>query len=131
MNAIVRTEPAEQSVPSSVSALMAIIDRAASDPNFDPARLMQLLEVKERWDATEARKAFTVAMAAFKAAPPKIVKNKHVRFQTSKGVTNAQRGYRKDRSRSGSARSFPSLERRAIGRSNPRDLSHHPFPGSF
>lgn len=89
MNAIVKSEPVAQlpATTSDLGALMAIIDRAATDPNFDPARLMQLLEVKERWEATEARKAFTVAMAAFKADPPKIVKNKHVRFQTSKGVT--------------------------------------------
>jgi hypothetical protein len=86
VNAIVKREP-PQPPASDVGALMAIIDRAATDPNFDPARLMQLLEVKERWEATEARKAFTVAMAAFKADPPKIVKNKHVSFTTSKGTT--------------------------------------------
>lgn len=67
------------------TALMAIISRAATDPNFDTDRLMRLLELKERYDATEARKAFTVAMAAFKADPPKIVKNKHVAYRNNKG----------------------------------------------
>jgi hypothetical protein len=69
------------------TALMAIISRAATDPNFDTDRLMKLLELKERYDATEARKAFTVAMAAFKADPPKIVKNKHVAYRNNKGGT--------------------------------------------
>jgi hypothetical protein len=92
MNAIVRTETVSQ-LPaaaggdggppmSSVGALMAIIDRAASDPNFDPVRLMQLLEVKERWDSTEARKAFVADMAEFKKTPPVIFKNKHVGFDS-------------------------------------------------
>lgn len=65
---------------SDASALMQIINRAATDPSFDVAKLEQLLAVKERWDATEARKAFVGAMAAFKADPPTLTKNKHVKF---------------------------------------------------
>jgi len=84
-NAVTKIEPRPQPPASDVGALMAIIDRAATDPNFDPARLMQLLEVKERWEATEARKAYMVAMAAFKADPPKIFKNKHVAFRNKSG----------------------------------------------
>ena len=34
----------------------------------------------ERWEANEARKAFVVAMNRFKANPPVIEKNKHVKF---------------------------------------------------
>lgn len=34
----------------------------------------------ERWEANEARKAFVVAMNRFKANPPQIEKNKHVKF---------------------------------------------------
>jgi hypothetical protein len=69
---------AAPNVGADAGALMKIIDRAAMDPNFDPAKLSQLLDVKERWDREEARKAFIVAMVAFKAEVPEILKSKAV-----------------------------------------------------
>ena len=71
---------------SDSSAIMNIIDRMSREPNFNIESVQQLLALKREWDANEARKAFVAAMAAFKADPPKIHKNKHVRFQTEKGV---------------------------------------------
>lgn len=65
-------------VSHDASALMKIIDRAAMDPNFDVVKLKELLAVKERWDETEARKAFVAAMARFKAEPTVILKQKAV-----------------------------------------------------
>lgn len=46
----------------------------------DVDKLAKLLELQERWEAGQARKAFTAAMARFKAHPPEISKNKHVKF---------------------------------------------------
>ena len=63
-----------------------VIDKALSAPDFDPNRLVQLFELRERWEANEARKAYHKAMSAFKANPPKIGKDKHVKFQTQKGL---------------------------------------------
>jgi hypothetical protein len=80
-SAIVKRAPITDS-----AAIMAIIERAM-ETDFDLNRIEKLLELKERWDANEARKAFTVAMAAFKADPPKIFKDTHVRFKTQKGET--------------------------------------------
>ncbi|HEX8106736.1 MAG TPA: ERF family protein [Kofleriaceae bacterium] len=60
------------------SALMKIIERASTDKDFDVAKLEKLLEVKERWEAAEAKKAFVAAMAAFKAEPTTILKQKAV-----------------------------------------------------
>lgn len=60
------------------SALMKIIERATQDPNFDVAKLEKLLEVRERWEAAEARKAFNVAFTAFKAEAVEIIKNRQV-----------------------------------------------------
>lgn len=74
-------------VATQEQAIMALVSRAATDPTFDVAKLEQLLKLQEQWQATQARKDYVAAMAAFKADPPKLVKNKHVRFQTSKGVT--------------------------------------------
>lgn len=68
------------------SAIMQIIERASREPDFDITKIQQLLELKERWDANEARKAYMVAMAAFKADPPKIYKNKHVAFKNKAGT---------------------------------------------
>lgn len=53
----------------------------------DLATIEKLMDLQERHERNEARKAFTVAMAAFKADPPKIYKDKKVSFATSKGRT--------------------------------------------
>jgi len=49
--------------------------------------LEKLMALQERHEANEARKAYHKAMAAFKADPPQISKNRHVKFTTSKGTT--------------------------------------------
>jgi hypothetical protein len=43
-------------------------------------QLERLMALQERWQANEARQAFVQAMNAFKANPPTIHKNKHVKF---------------------------------------------------
>jgi hypothetical protein len=65
---------------SGAGALMQIIERAATDPTYDVAKLQALLDVRDRWEASEARRAFTAALNAFKAKPPRITKNKTVSF---------------------------------------------------
>lgn len=68
-------------------ALMAFIARAATDSSIDISKLERLLEMQQRLTEKRAEAAFNNAMAEFKAVPVDIAKNKHVRFQTSKGVT--------------------------------------------
>lgn len=78
---ILAPESARLPVPTvapDASALMRIIDRASMDPSFDIAKLQQLLAVKKEWDQDEARKAFNVAFAAFKAEAIEIIKNRQV-----------------------------------------------------
>lgn len=84
--------PARQlpTVAADASALMKIIDRAAMDPNFDVAKLEQLLAVKERWEQNEARKAFNVAFADFKAEAVVIIKNRDVIDGPLKGKKYAE-----------------------------------------
>ena len=60
--------------------LMALIQRAATDQGFSVEKLEKLLDVKERWDAEEARKAYVAALACFKRAAPTLVKDKAVSF---------------------------------------------------
>ena len=70
---------------SQESALMTLISRAALDANFDVAKLQALMDMKERWEANEARKAYVEAMAEFKANAPEILKRKHVRYALKTG----------------------------------------------
>ena len=58
--------------------------RYAIDKGADMAQLEKLMDMKERWDANEARKAFVSAMNAFKAAPPTLEKTKLVKFKDTK-----------------------------------------------
>ena len=51
------------------------------------ADMRDMLNLQKEWEANEARKAFVAAMAEFKKNPPTILKDKHVAFQTAKGVT--------------------------------------------
>jgi len=54
--------------------VMGIIARAASDPQVDPAKMQALLNVKQSWEADEARKAFARDMAEFQSRCPIIAK---------------------------------------------------------
>lgn len=62
--------------------------RIAVSQGADIDKLQKLMDLQERWDANEARKAFVAAMNKFKANPPTITKNKHVHFETAKGPTD-------------------------------------------
>jgi hypothetical protein len=59
--------------------------RIAVSQNADLDQLTKLMDLQERWERNEARKAYVAAMNAFKAEPTRIVKNKHVHFDTQKG----------------------------------------------
>lgn len=85
MELVLPGTPTEVQIDSPTGALMRIIDRAASDPNFDVAKLQQLLEVKERWDAAEAKKAYVTAFAAFKSTALRIIKNRGITDGPLKG----------------------------------------------
>lgn len=51
-------------------------------------QMSQLLALQERYEANEARKAFTVAMTAFKAEPLNVFKRQTVDFSSAKGRTH-------------------------------------------
>jgi hypothetical protein len=55
----------------------------------DPSVLSKLMDLQERWEANEAKKAYTKSMAAFKQeCPPVIPKDSSVDFSTAKGRTH-------------------------------------------
>ena len=59
-------------------SIMSIIADMSKDPDSDVGKLEQLIALKERVEATEAKKAFTAAMFSFHQNPPKIMKRKPV-----------------------------------------------------
>jgi hypothetical protein len=58
--------------------------RMAVTGGADLGKLEQLLNLQERWESNEARKAYHTAMAEFKANPPKIDKDKQVAYGNTK-----------------------------------------------
>jgi hypothetical protein len=75
----------ERPAENGSTALMQSINRAIFDPTFDAAKLAVLLDVKLKYEADEARKAYITAMQQFKAHPPEINKTKHVAFPNRDG----------------------------------------------
>lgn len=63
---------------------MDMIDRALAS-NATPETLERLLALQERWEASQARKAFDEAMAAAKAEIPVIAKNRKVGYEHKSG----------------------------------------------
>lgn len=57
---------------------------AAIDKGMDLDKLEKFMILQERYEANQARKAYSEAMAAFKANPPEIEKNKKVSYGTTK-----------------------------------------------
>lgn len=77
---VAKTNP--QSVAPRANAMQQIIDQA---DKLDPAKLKMLMDLQERYDAIEARKAFDEALAQAKAEIPVIIKNRKVGFASKSG----------------------------------------------
>lgn len=88
MSELMKQEKLAEIVPIREEAItpMGILQMAISQ-GADIDKLTKLMELQERWEANEARKAFNDALATFKENPPQIIKNKHVKFTTQKGTT--------------------------------------------
>lgn len=73
VSALVEVAPAPAQHPTPALLLQMAVQQGA-----DLDKLERLMALQERWEATEARKAFDTAFAAFKAEAVRIVKNRHV-----------------------------------------------------
>lgn len=67
------------------AATPAELLRIAVTQNADLAKISQLMDLQERWERGEAKKAYVVAMNAFKANPPQITKNEIAEFVGKNG----------------------------------------------
>jgi hypothetical protein len=78
MNALAKQELqlANPVVSQDSQSIMRLVEKAMDTPNFDVEKLNALLAVKERWEAGEAKKAYTQAMTEFKASAPVVTKDR-------------------------------------------------------
>lgn len=71
-------------VPTTPFEMVAI----AASRGASMEEISRFMDLQERMEKNEAKKAFVAAMAAFKANPPTLTKNKAVDFTTAKGRTH-------------------------------------------
>ena len=87
MNAVVErqaTEGVQAPHPGTATTPSTLLAMAVAQ-GADLDRLERLMALQERWEAGEARKAFTQAMTDFKAEPLEIFKRKEVGYKTKEG----------------------------------------------
>lgn len=72
-------------VPAAMTP-MNLLEKAVASGNLDMAAKM--MDLHERWERNQARKAFDEAMAAAKSEIPTITKNREVDFTSQKGRTH-------------------------------------------
>jgi hypothetical protein len=82
MNAVTTVEQ-NALAPTPATLLQMAVSQGA-----DLDKLERLMAMQERWEASEARKAFTVAVTAFKAEPLTVFKRQTVDFSSAKGRTH-------------------------------------------
>lgn len=83
----VQAMPQQQSQSRAITATPGDLFKYALESGADLDRLEKLMQMQLAWEANEARKEYVAAMTEFKKNPPEIFKDKHVRFDTQKGVT--------------------------------------------
>lgn len=79
-----RPQAAMPAVMTPAHMLAIAVERGA-----DIDQLQKFMDLRDRYEANEARKAFVAAMAKFKLNAPTILKDKQVSFQNSRGDTTA------------------------------------------
>lgn len=70
-------------VPTNPMGMLAV----AVQRGMDPGTIKELMDLHERWEAGEARKAYNKALAAFKGEAVEIIKRKRVHFANKAGNT--------------------------------------------
>ncbi|MEW6022821.1 MAG: ERF family protein [Pseudomonadota bacterium] len=78
--AVATQQPRAVAAASSSAVAPADLLRYALENGADLDRLEKLMELQQRYEENEARKAYVNAMAEFKLNPPQIVKDKLVQF---------------------------------------------------
>jgi len=77
-------QPVTVAPETTPASLLAIAVKQGADLD----KLEKLMDLQERYEKNEARKAYVAAMAEFKKNPPEIVKDMTVSFDTAAGTTS-------------------------------------------
>lgn len=91
MNAVVQHEIPGLPAPQQITPMHML--QIAVQQGADLQKLEKLMELQERWEANQARKAFDAAMSAAKAEIKPIVKNREVDFPARNGGTRTNYKY--------------------------------------
>lgn len=83
MNAVTKVESTAVAATTPMDMLRIVIEQGA-----DIAKIEKLMELQERFERNEARKAFDAAISAAKAKIKPIAKKRTVDFTSSRGRTN-------------------------------------------
>ena len=83
--AVAARQPQVVAAASNGAVAPADLLRYALNNGADLDRLEKLMELQQRYEENEARKAYVEAMAAFKMNPPEIIKDKKVGYQGKDG----------------------------------------------
>lgn len=75
IDAQVVDEPSRELAVQSENPYLSMIDRVI-DRGGDIANIEKLLDLQQRWDKDQAQKAYQLAVAAFKANPPKVYRDR-------------------------------------------------------
>lgn len=86
MNAVVKTEGTIQPMPGTPLAMLS----AAIDKGMTPETIKGLMDLQERWEKSQAEKAYNAAFAAFKAEAVSVIKNKLVTDGPLRGKSYAE-----------------------------------------
>lgn len=93
MSAVVTT--VEKQLPEPVRSISPMdIVQMAMDKGLDIERIEKLMEISERWRKVQAEHSFIVALAAFKADPPQVIKDaknsqyKNAQYATIGNIVN-------------------------------------------
>ena len=86
MNQMVEFQKPSNAVALNQNSPIAMMLQAISQ-GASLEQVEKMMELQERWEIQEARKAYVADMAAFKLNPPEIVKNKLVGYVNKDGST--------------------------------------------
>lgn len=81
----VQDSPSDNGVQTTSQSNPARLLELAISQDVDISKLEKLMELQERWDAREARKAFFDALAEFQSIMPVLAKNQIVDFTSDRG----------------------------------------------
>lgn len=79
------TRREERELPALVAQTPMAMLATAVQRGMDAATIKDLMDLQERWEKGEARKAYNKALAAFKAEAVEVIKNKRVHFTNQAG----------------------------------------------